>query len=496
MTSPTGTTRKLSYPLSFSEDVISDTPSDTMEYIDLSQWSTIDPDEKVDIVINLSLNEYVSLANCIDVGRDIAYGDNSIYLWWLWCRVVQSLSLCDSILACVNDPNSGIMQSILEQTSLQTSEQYRANGQSQSGLILGSGVNPSCDLDVLWGGIRSVIDLADTNNVDVLQVIEVVTNPYEFVQEVVLGIFGVELPVIQSIVDWIGWVQDNILENYEAEVTTEYLRVVMCDLFCLTQDSCQLTPETLTNYFYTRLGSSLTIGSLLDETIAFLIGGVWVGTQIADVFFLSQFAFRAQLGKWFRLIGFLSVDTDFRIGANTPDNDWSILCTDCPTLWTSTLDFTTSDYGFVFDETPYTRGEWIDGVGLKPVVNEVNKTNHLLGQLFFDTSTVTSIEIIGNFTRGFTSNASLTAVGVTAGDNEPPDPFNPISGTNESLFYNDFTTGVPTDYDITSNGYEVFASSIQITIRPRLNGTGVANGDATLATMIIQGEGDKPPQLP
>ena len=242
---------------------------------------------------------------------------------------------CNDVLACITNPETGIMQAIIDSVSLQTAEQFRANGQSQSGLIFGSGVNPACDLDILWGGIRSVIDLANDNNIDVLQILEVVTNPFEFVQEVILGIFGVELPIIQSIVDWIGWVQDNILENYEAEITTAYLNEVMCDLFCLTQDSCQLSPETLTNYFYTRLGSSLTIGSLLDETIAFLIGGVWVGTQIADVFFLSQFAFRAQLGKWFRLIGFLSVDTDFRIGANTPDNDWSILCTDCPDTWLS-----------------------------------------------------------------------------------------------------------------------------------------------------------------
>ena len=263
---------------------------------------------------------------------------------------------CNDVLACITNPETGIMQAIIDSVSLQTSEQYRENGQSQSGLILGSGVNPACDLDILWGGIRSVIDLANDNNIDVLQVLEVVTNPYEFVQEVILGIFGVELPVIQSIVDWVAWVQDNILENYEAEITTAYLNEVMCDLFCLTRDSCQLTPETLTNYFYTRLGSSLTIGSLLDETITFLIGGVWVGTQIADVFFLSQFAFRAQLGKWFRLIGFLSVDTDFRIGANTPDNDWAILCTDCPdeTLVVVTFDDLSNEYfslSFVNDST-------------------------------------------------------------------------------------------------------------------------------------------------
>jgi len=49
-------------------------------------WPTSDPDEIVQVTIECSLNEYVGLASSIDVGRDIAYNDDSINIWWLWTR--------------------------------------------------------------------------------------------------------------------------------------------------------------------------------------------------------------------------------------------------------------------------------------------------------------------------------------------------------------------------------------------------------------------------
>jgi len=53
---------------------------------DVLQWVTSDPDERVTVELQLSLNEYVALASSIDVGRDIAYGTESQYVWWLWTR--------------------------------------------------------------------------------------------------------------------------------------------------------------------------------------------------------------------------------------------------------------------------------------------------------------------------------------------------------------------------------------------------------------------------
>lgn len=57
-------------------------------------WVTNDPDEVVSVQMDLSLNEYVALATALDVGRDIAYADESDYIWWLWTRAfVQTLEV-------------------------------------------------------------------------------------------------------------------------------------------------------------------------------------------------------------------------------------------------------------------------------------------------------------------------------------------------------------------------------------------------------------------
>ena len=116
MTAPTGSKRNLPYPLKNVEDMVSVVGSERVANIDLSGWGEEDPDVPISIVLTLSLNEYVALANTIDVGRDIAYGDNSIYIWWLWVRSLQSMSICDAVLACIQ--NTPAIQQEIAQLAL------------------------------------------------------------------------------------------------------------------------------------------------------------------------------------------------------------------------------------------------------------------------------------------------------------------------------------------------------------------------------------------
>ena len=82
-----GDIRKLPYPLYnpvASGGVVgsddNESPNDTVT------WVTSDPNERVVVELELSLNEYVALASSLDVGRDIAYGTESQFIWWLWTR--------------------------------------------------------------------------------------------------------------------------------------------------------------------------------------------------------------------------------------------------------------------------------------------------------------------------------------------------------------------------------------------------------------------------
>ena len=182
-----GSIRPLPWRLKFTEDMDSSTADESISFNTLTDWSTTDSDERVDIVLNLSLNEYVAIANTIDVGRDIAYGDNSIAIWWLWVRSLQDMSICDAIIACINDPDSGVAQKILETLTLTTGSDETENGQSQADLELGGDENPTCSSDIHWGGLESVIERANQNNIDSLERLEVATNDFEFVAEVIIA---------------------------------------------------------------------------------------------------------------------------------------------------------------------------------------------------------------------------------------------------------------------------------------------------------------------
>jgi len=239
------------------------------------------------------------------------------------------LDFCQLMIDCINDPDSGVGQSIISTVGNTTSTELIEVGQGQRDLLLGDGNNPLCDSDIWWGGINNMVDQLDTNNMDALQILEVLTNVGEWVTQVAGGIFGVEAPLIQSMLEWGTFIQESILENYEAQITTAYMDQVKCDLFCVAINNCELSPQDIVDYFYERLEASLSYGSLLNESLEFLVLGVWSGSEIADAMMLSQVVFRAQFGMWFQDVAFNSIDLDLRLGFNDPSNDWVLLCDEC-----------------------------------------------------------------------------------------------------------------------------------------------------------------------
>jgi len=51
-----------------------------------------DSSRRIYVTLELSLDEYIQLASTVDVGRDIAYGDMSDNIWWLWIRSLYATS--------------------------------------------------------------------------------------------------------------------------------------------------------------------------------------------------------------------------------------------------------------------------------------------------------------------------------------------------------------------------------------------------------------------
>jgi len=294
------------------------------------------------------------------------------------------VDICQLIIDCIDDEESGVAQAIINTVVNSSSTEIIDTAQGQDGLIFGDGSNDGCDKDVLWGGVNNLVDQLDVNNQDALQILEVATNTLEWVTDVMAGILGVKAPIIQSALEWGLYIQNNILENYEAQITTEYMDTVKCDLFCIAKDKdCVLTTQDLVDYFFDRLSSQLTFQSLLTESLEFIVLGVWSGSEIADAMMLSQLVFRAQFGQWFDDVAFRSIDLDMRLGYDDPSTDWELLCDQCPDEWT----FTIGETGELFSDWSQYAPLGIVDTGNNWLINggTQDRTEFTLPVGFFDT---------------------------------------------------------------------------------------------------------------
>lgn len=329
MTSPTGSKRKLSYDLSFNADMKSTTPLDQVALLDLSTWSNPDPDARIDIILNLSLNEYVALANCIDVGRDIAYGDNSIYLWWVWVRCLQSMSICESIINCIeNDADVRIAIN----SSVKGLTDVNGNPDEYAKDVFPPVAN--CDKDIIWGYCSALWDFINASNVDFLEQLNEATNQYEQVNTLLKLIPGFEFIPVSDVLDFIAQLGDYNLNAYNASITVGVVDEIKCDLFCIAvSNGCTISFGDVYEYMLSKFGglNAPTLGATFLELVQFMLTGAYPNDRIVYLWSLVQ------LGLAFIGAEYLSIDSvaEYSIQAQigNPDNDWSILCDVCPDTW-------------------------------------------------------------------------------------------------------------------------------------------------------------------
>lgn len=72
-------------------------------------WPFAAHDEETEIVMRLSLDEYVALASCVDVGSDIAYSSDALRVWWIWTKAFLGENMikdCNDVIDCMADINA------------------------------------------------------------------------------------------------------------------------------------------------------------------------------------------------------------------------------------------------------------------------------------------------------------------------------------------------------------------------------------------------------
>lgn len=475
MTQPTGSQRKLPYPLRDTLDLESVVGSGGVPVLSLDGWSTEDTEERVDIILNISLDEYVAIASALDVGRDIAYGDNSIYLWWVWVRSLLSMNPCQFVLDCINDTPE-IQQAI---ATYSNSSSITGTTPEQQGILDTDvfGSQSPCDNDEIYGMTLQMTDLLNEISVDILELFVTAFSTPGRIGDIIEAIPGLGILPFDDMFQMIEKMAVQVFGAYEAAYDTQVREDISCDLFCIAQATCTLTLEDARDYFQSKVVASLDNTDFLHVIEDILVNN-WIGEQgifMMHWFILDTIIFGGEtLG-----IDTARIVTTIATYFNDPNPDWSTLCT-CVEPWESILDFTTSDLMDI------AAGVWVDGVGYQTTFTGGDRKISL--SIDFDDSTLTYIEWVADVDI-------VTAFG--SGGTEVADKLLRIGGANivpAQFIINYSSVGLdPFDLSNTVQGFEETADQSTLFIRASHT---TNDGQATIEKLVLKGIGLKPSQLP
>jgi hypothetical protein len=246
-------------------------------------------------------------------------------------KLTISSSDCDCVVDCI-ESNAGSVTTIVNEENTGT------GGDNATTVDYGGGNfnTNGCDYDYVYNACKELVAYMIRTIRDTLEIIEASTNFLEIVANWLDNFFDVP-NMIQAVLDWINYVEDNIIEVFEAQLTQALEDEYICDLFCMYIDGCQrLTPRQISQYFLDRLGGSSNLFDNLIDFLVFLVDGSWSGSAVVDFMMVSCIGVM-QTDE--NAIPFLTIPTTytlqhiFNLAGNTPDSDWQILCSDCQLPW-------------------------------------------------------------------------------------------------------------------------------------------------------------------
>lgn len=229
-----------------------------------------DSDEKVTVLFRLSLNEFVMLASAIDVGSDIAYGQDALQVWWVWVASLMCASFCEEMAECIEGQQESLMAALagaIKSNPLllaAIADAVAENGGIVPGRPLSEGqagtnvlpanvkIDDECDFNALWGACLYLIQSGNRAITDFFEQIEDTSNTLE-----TSSLVADKIPAAGDYVSFAfelaDQLRENIAEGYAAEYTEEYENDLACALFCAAKTACELTPDMLTQVLNERL---------------------------------------------------------------------------------------------------------------------------------------------------------------------------------------------------------------------------------------------------
>lgn len=339
--------RPLPYPLDRASNLEVVVPEDTF-VCGIPEFPE-DSDEKIPVVFNLSLNDFVALATSIDVGSDIAYGDDGLKIWYLWVASVMCANFCDEVAECI-DNSENVQTALANQIrnnpllAMAIADAIGGIGGFTPGVPISpeqatSDITPgnihdgdTCDLNASWGAALYLTQSANRLITDFFESTETLTNVLERMQKLV-GLIPAIGNTIENLASFADELYDDLKEGYAGAYNETVEEQIACDIFCVIQENCTLTVDDLIQIFADRLG---TISPTVFASVITFVGtGTFVGTPIVDAMYYLYFT-AMKFGQVFGsatsgMFGIRPLTQLMGLGADQLASDnWITLC-DCPT---------------------------------------------------------------------------------------------------------------------------------------------------------------------
>jgi len=390
--------RHLPYPLDRASNLECIVP-DGLEVCGLPEFPE-DSDEQITVLFRLSLNQFVALATAIDVGSDIAYGDDGIPVWFLWAASVMCAQFCEEMAECLENEDDAVVGALANLLANNPIMQraIAAAAASQGAPVPGQELPDEtthrdslpenvrdefgeCNLDALWGACLGLVQFGNRAIVDFFEILEVGTNALER-GAIATGAIPAAGNSISAAIEFADQILEEVAEGYNAVYTETYEQQLACALFCAARVDCELNIDEMIQILVDRL----SLDSVEDfyAVMQWVITGTYTGAQLADTAFLMFFT-AIKFGTEFAgVVGVRALTVYMGLSADVLASDnWEALC-DCPETWEQVLDFTVDDWGFT---APY--GTYEEGIGF--VSGEIEAT-------LFYTAISASREIVADIT--------------------------------------------------------------------------------------------------
>lgn len=323
------------------EEIISSIFDDCDDFTD--RYVFPDMTTRVPMVMYLSQEQFTTLYSAVMTGADLTYPDTNqdveyLFLQMLMCPMSQ---LCAALADCLltnEATRNALLQALAEMGN------YGGIGDGEAPLSdgsLASNLLPdgySCTDDKAYGMALAVVEAINDATTEVLQAIEVVTNPMELAAELGDNVPGVG--ILSSAGDVARWIQNTAKEEYDLAWSTVVRDELACALWCEFKGACSLSYDDIWGIYLSKSNTVPPTSVQLFDWLAWLILLPFVGatSTVATISLLGLLAMRygGSFGDF--VLGIRSMELVINLAQDDSSSDWSIVCDPCNVLATPIID--------------------------------------------------------------------------------------------------------------------------------------------------------------